>query len=245
MLAGVSAPYYTRLEQGRDRHPSPQILEALAHALELDEDATAHMQRLVQAASRPRRRSRRSEHVTPGLQHLLERWTGEPAVVIGRYRDVLAANRLAQILNPGFVPGRNLLHHTFLDPGGRDYYIDWEEIAQGAVAGLRASAGADMDDPRLTEIVGELSLKSDEFRRMWARHDVRERATGRKRYNNPFVGPIALGYESFAVNGHPGQTLFVFHAEPGSRDQQSLALLAGIANNERGSTPQSLPADHP
>lgn len=130
MLAGVSAPYYARLEQGRDRHPSPQILEALARALGLDEQATAHMQRLVPTAPKPRRRSRQSEQVAPGLQHLLQRWTTEPVVVIGRYRDVLAANRLAQTLNPGFVPGRNLLHHTFLDPEGRDYYIDWEEIAK-------------------------------------------------------------------------------------------------------------------
>ena len=136
-------------------------------------------------------------------------------------------------VNPGFVPGRNLLEHTFLDPGGRDCYLDWEEVAEGAVAGLRASAGAWPDDPRLASLVGELSLTSEEFRRLWARHNVRERGPGRKRYGNPFVGPITLGYESFGVNGRAGQTLFVFYAEPGSGDGQPLTLPAGIAEGRR------------
>jgi hypothetical protein len=150
---------------------------------------------------------------------------------------VLAANRIAQVLNPGFVPGRNLLRHVFLDPEGRQYYLDWEEIAEGAVAGLRASAGAAPDDPRLTGLVGELSVKSEDFRQMWARHDVRARISGRKRYNNPFIGLITLDYETFTVNADPGQTMFVFRAEPGSSDEHSLLPLAEIA---AGSQPQRL-----
>lgn len=110
----------------------------------------------------------RAEEVADGLRFLLDTWTAQPAVVIGRYRDVLAANRIAQVLNPGFVPGRNLVRHVFLDPEGRQYYLDSEEIAEGAVAGLRASAGAGPDDPRLTGLVGELSVKSEDFRQMWA-----------------------------------------------------------------------------
>ena len=228
-LAGVSGPYYTRLEQGRDRHPSPAILQALARALQLDAEATAHLHRLAQAVPPRLRASRDPETVLPGLAHLLTRWSTDPAVVIGRYRDVLAANPLAQVLNAGFVPGRNLLHHTFLDPEAREYYLDWQEIAEGAIAGLRASAGADPDDPRLVELVGELSVHSEDFRVLWARHDVRERVTGRKRYANPFVGTIALDYETFSVNQDPGQTLFVFHAEPGSPDEHALGVLTTIA----------------
>lgn len=229
-FAGVSGPYYARLEQGRDRHPSPQILEAIGLALGLDQQAMAHLHRLAQAHSfSSPLRPPVTEEVSAGLQLLLDSWTGQPAVIVGRYRDVLAANPVAQVLNPGFVPGCNLLRHVFLDPEGREYYLDWEEIAEGAVAGLRASAGATPDDPRLTGLVGELSVKSEDFRQMWARHDVRARISGRKHYNNLFIGLITLNYETFTVNADPGQTLFVFRAEPGSGDEHSLLRLAEIA----------------
>jgi transcriptional regulator with XRE-family HTH domain len=155
-LAGVSSPYYTRLEQGRDRHPSPQILEAIGRALGLDEQAMAHLHRLAQAHPLSQFSPPRAEEVADGLRFLLDTWTAQPAVVIGRYRDVLAANRIAQVLNPGFVPGRNLLRHVFLDPEGRQYY-------------------------------------------------VRARISGRKRYNNPFIGLITLDYETFTVNADPGR----------------------------------------
>jgi transcriptional regulator with XRE-family HTH domain len=233
LLAGVSSPYYTRLEQGRDRNPSPQILDAIGRALGLDEEAMAHLHRLAQAAYAPHNAQHNAppatEEVAAGVWHLLDGWTAQPAVIVSRYRDVLAANRLAQVLNPGFVPGRNLLRHVFLDPEGREYYLDWEQIAEGAVAGLRASAGPQPDDPRLTQLVGELSVKSEDFRQTWARHDVHSRTTGRKRYNNPFIGIIRLDYETFTVNADPGQTMFAFRAEPGSSDEHSLLLLAEIA----------------
>jgi transcriptional regulator with XRE-family HTH domain len=233
ILAGVSSPYYTRLEQGRDRHPSPQILDAIGRALGLDEQGLAHLHRLAQASAAPAKPPR-TELVSAGLRRLLGSWTAQPAVIIGRYRDVLAANQLAQVLNPGFVPGRNLLHHTFLDPEGRQFYLDWAEVAEGAVAGLRASAGTEPDSPRLTGLVGELSVKSEDFRQLWARHDVHARIGGRKRYHNPFVGLITVDYETFTVNADPGQTLFVFHAEPGSGDEQTLAQLAKIAARPAG-----------
>ena len=229
LLAGVSSPYYTRLEPGRDRHPSPPVIDAIGRALGLDEQALAHLHRLAQAASVPPRSSSRAEEIPAGLRQLLDSWSEQPAVVVGRYRDVLAASRLAQVLNPGFVPGRNLLRHVFLDPEGREFYLDWQEVAEGAVAGLRASAGAEPDDPRLAGLVGELSVKSEDFRQLWARHDVRARISGRKRYSNPFIGLIAVDYETFTVNADPGQTLFVFHAEPGSADEKSLLRLRHIA----------------
>jgi transcriptional regulator with XRE-family HTH domain len=237
LLAGVSSPYYTRLEQGRDRNPSPQILNAIGRALGLDEQATAHLHRLAQAASVPHGTPPATEEVAVGVRLLLDGWAEQPAVIVGRYRDVLAANPLAQVLNPGFVPGRNLLRHVFLDPEGREYYLDWEQIAEGAVEGLRASAGTQPDDPRLTLLVGELSVKSEEFRQMWARHGVHARTSGRKSYNNPFIGLITLDYETFTVNADPGQTMFVFRAEPGSSAEHSLLLLAEItAGNQARET---------
>lgn len=232
LLAGVSPHYYARLEQGRDRHPSPQMLQALAQVLGLDPEAAAHLRRLAEPAPARRRRVRPPEKVRPALRRLLDRWQSEPAVVVGRYRDVLAANGLARILNPGYTPGRNLLRDVFLDPAARDTYPDWEQTADGAVAGLRASAGAEVDDRRLTDLVGELSVRSDAFRRRWARHDVRERTHGTKTFTNPFVGAVTLDYETFHLTDAPGQTLFVFFPQPGSTDEQSLTLLAGLAHGD-------------
>lgn len=239
-LAGVSPQYYTRLEQGRDRNPSPAVLDALAGALGLDEDATAHLRQLASQQPPRRRRPRRPEKVRPEVLDLLERWRDQPTVVVGRYRDVLASTRLARLVNPGFTPGRNLVWDTFLDPVAREVYVDWAQIAAGAVAGLRASTGDDPDDLRRTALVGELSVKSEEFRRLWARHDVRVRDSGAKRYRSPLAGEITLGYQAFAVTGSPGQTLYVFTAERGSRDEQTLRALDSLA-----ATGEPVPADHP
>ncbi|SEP53507.1 helix-turn-helix domain-containing protein [Amycolatopsis saalfeldensis] len=215
-LAGVSPHYYARLEQGRDRNPSAVVLEAIAKALRLDEDALAHLRQL--AAPPPRRRLRDTvgEKVRAGLAELIGTWTEQPAVVIGRHRDVLAANDLAAALNPGFTPGRNLLRDVFLDPAARDVYLDWTAIAHGAVAGVRSTVGSELDDPRLTELIGELSLKSGKFRAMWARHDVEERTAGIKRFNNPLVGEVVVNYQALSVTGAVGQILYIFSAEPGS-----------------------------
>ncbi|MCO5995733.1 helix-turn-helix domain-containing protein [Actinoallomurus rhizosphaericola] len=244
LLAGVSSHYYARLEQGRDRHPSDHVLDALARVLGLNDEAAGHLRRLAQPVPPRRRRSRRVEKIRPGLTHLLHLWAGQPAVVVGRYRDVLAATDLAQVVNSGFIPGRNLLRHTFLDPEAREIYLDWEQIAEGAVAGLRASAGTELDDPRLTDLVGELSLKSEDFRHMWARHDVHERTRGAKRFNTPFVGEITLDYESFSVNGACGQTLFVFFSQPDSVNEQALTLLAGIARQRTVGGPTEAATAH-
>lgn len=229
LLAGVSAHYYARLEQGRDRHPSPQVLDALAGALELDVDAAGHLRRLAAPQPPRRRRAPRSEQVRPELAALVDRWTTEAAVVVGRYRDVLASNAVAPLVNPGFAVGRNLVRHTFLDPSSRAVYVHWRNVAEGAVAGLRASTGADPDDPRLTSLVGELSVKSEEFRQMWARHDVRDKTSGTKTFRSPLVGELALRFEAFTVVGGQGQTMYVFHPEPGTRAAESMALLAGLA----------------
>jgi transcriptional regulator with XRE-family HTH domain len=229
MLAGVSADYYVRLEQGRDRHPSEQVLEALARVLSLDDDATAHLHELARPAQRRRRSAGRSERVDPGVERLLASWTNTPAVLYGRYLDVLAANTLALALNRCSAPGENQVRTVFLEPEAREIYPEWETIAQETVAGLRAAAGPDLDDPRLTDLVGELSLKSEEFRRLWARHDVRAKTRGTKRFVHAMVGQLTLGFETFAVNGSPGQVLAVYHAEPGSPSERALALLGSAS----------------
>lgn len=229
-LAGVSAHYLARLERGSDRHPSAQVVDALAEALELDEQAHEHLRRLAAPPPPPhRRRRRRPERVAPGLELLLARWPTEPAVVVGRYRDVLAATPVATLVNPAFSVGTNLLRHAFLDPGARDVYPDWEDVARGGVAGVRASAGADPEDPRLVELVEELSVASEDFRRMWADHDARERTAGSKRYVTRLAGPLELDFVTFTVNGADGQTLYVFHAEPGGEHEAALAHLAAVA----------------
>jgi transcriptional regulator with XRE-family HTH domain len=233
MLAGVSTDYYVRLEQGRDQHPSEQVVEALARALQLDDDATAHLHRLAHQPPRRRRPPRRPERVPAGVQQLIASLSETPAYVYGRYMDVLAANRLASALVPFYRPGENLVRAAFLDPLVRDMYEDWDGVTEGAAAGLRALVGPDVDDPRLAELVGELSVRSERFRQLWARHDVRPKRAGKSHMDHPQVGPLDLGYEKLPIPNTDGQTLVVYHAEPGSRSAQALSLLASAVAEER------------
>ena len=168
MLAGVSADYYIRLEQGRDQHPSAQVLDALARVLQLDDYATAHLHRLAAPPARRRRRTPRPEKVPASILRLIASWSHTPAYVYGRYMDVLAANPLATAVAPYHAPGHNLVRAAFLDPRVRDMYDDWEYVTESTVAGLRALVGPDVDDPRLNELVGELSVRSERFRQLWA-----------------------------------------------------------------------------
>jgi transcriptional regulator with XRE-family HTH domain len=226
MLAGISTEYYTRLEQGRDQHPSPQVLDALARALQLDDDGTAHLHRLAT----PKRRSVRAERIHPSLQQLLTSWQATPAYISGRYTDVLAANPLATALSPVFHPGRNIVHAAFLDPEFAKLNDDHAAGLKRVVAALRAQAGPDVDDPRLIELVGERSVRSDAFRRLWVRHDVRPfTARGVHGFTHPQVGRLTLAFDKFYVAGAEGQLLVVYHAEPGSASEQALHLLASLA----------------
>ncbi|MBF6351265.1 MULTISPECIES: helix-turn-helix transcriptional regulator [Nocardia] len=236
MLAGVSADYYVRLEQGRDKHPSEQVVTALARVFSLDEEGAAHLRELARPAATRPRTPRRPERVSPGLLRLLDAWSHTPALVLGRHLDVLAANPLAAAVNACSVPGVNQVRMVFLDPRAREVFPNWSRIAADTVASLRATAGTDLDDPRLTELVGELSLKSDEFRRLWARHDVRAKTSGVKQFHNEMVGELTLAYESFAVSGAQGQLLIAYHAEPGSDSDRCLALLGSLITKSPGGT---------
>jgi transcriptional regulator with XRE-family HTH domain len=233
MLAGVSADYYVRLEQGRDRHPSEQVLDALARALQLDADATAHLHELARHTAAPRRRARpRVERVRPGLLRMMEAWPSSPAFILGRRMDVLAANPLAEALLPVCATRGNMVRTLFLDEETCMLYAQYEKVADETVASLRASAGPDVDDPALIELVGELSVKSELFRTLWARHDVRAKTDGAKQLHHPLVGELTLRYETFTVNGAEGQQLVVYHAEPGSPSERALNLLASMVAGE-------------
>jgi transcriptional regulator with XRE-family HTH domain len=229
LLAGISADYYLRLEQGRDRHPSAQVLDALARALRLDEDATAHLHRLAVPDRRRRSPARRPERVPQGIRQLIATWPHTPAFVQGRLLDVLAANPLAQALSPLFTPGINMLRALFLDPASGAPHGRWEASTEGSVAALRALVGPDVDDPALIELVGELSVRSERFRQLWARHDVRPKRSGISTIMNPQVGELELRHEKLPLPATDRQILVIYHAEPGSPTAERLALLASLA----------------
>jgi transcriptional regulator with XRE-family HTH domain len=226
MLAGVSADYYVRLEQGRDQHPSEQVIEALGRALQLDDDGVAHLRRLAAPAARRRRAPRQPERVPAGILELLASLHDTPSYVYGRYMDVLAANPLATALVPYYRPGVNLVRAAFLDPQVEASHGDRDRATESAVASLRALTGPEVDDPRLEELVGELSVRSERFRELWARHDVKPKRSGRTRIDHPSVGPLDLGYEKLPIADADRLTLVLYHAEPGSKSAQALALLA-------------------
>ena len=226
-LAGISADYYLRLEQGRDRNPSPQVLEALARVFGLDANATRYL--LSLSSARPARPKRPRREVVPtGIRQLLD-VLGLPAFVESRRFDILAANRFATMLLPGVRPGENRLRAMFLDHGERDLYPDWEQAIGGMVAAFRASIGTDVDDPRTAQLVGELSLASERFRQLWARHDVKPLAGAATRIRHPQVGLLELRREKLPIADSDGQILVIYHAEPGSESARSLALLGSLA----------------
>jgi transcriptional regulator with XRE-family HTH domain len=222
-LAGISADYYLRLEQGRDRNPSPQVLEALARVFRLDPTATEHLLSLSTARPAAPRRPRR-EVVPAGIRQLLD-VVSLPAFVESRTFDVLAANPLATAVSPSLRPGVNRLRAIFLDPAERELYPDWEKAVRGMVAGFRASVGSDVDDPRIVQLVGELSLASEPFRRLWARHDVTALTGGSLRLRHPRAGLLELRREKLPISDSGGQILAIYHAEPGSPTAAALATL--------------------
>src|SRR6201995_5873314 len=228
MLAGISADYYLRLEQGRDRNPSVQVLESLARVLQLDDDGTAYLLSLGAGKPRRTRRRPRPEVVPAGVRALLGS-LNLPAFVEGRGFDVLAAHPLATRPSPRLVAGRNRLRDVFLDPAEQALYPDWDRATANMVAGFRTSVGTDTDDPRFIELVGELSLASDRFRALWARHDAGVYQGAAVSLAHPQVGPLTLNREKLAINGTDGQILAIYHADAGSGNAEKLALLASYA----------------
>jgi transcriptional regulator with XRE-family HTH domain len=229
-LAGVSVDYYIRLERGRTRGVSESVLEAVARALQLDDAERAHLFDLAQpTAARAQRRPLSPQRVRPVLYWALEALS-VPALIQGRRMDVLAANRLGYALFTDFEARphreRNFARFVFLDQAARTLYADWERAAGDCVATLRLYAGRHPDDPQLSELIGELSVRSDAFRRMWADHDVLAHTTGTKRLHHPLVGDLTLDYVVLAVEGDPDQTVVILTPEPASPSAEALGILA-------------------
>lgn len=226
MLAGISPDYYTRVEQGRDRNPSVQVLDAIARVLQLDAQATAYLHELgrgdVQSAQAPEG----DDDVVPdGLASLLSQMPF-PAFVQDRLMTVIVTNELATALSPHFRVGVNLVRAVFLDPAERVLHSDWDRATEESVSGLRSLAGARLDDPALVELVRELSESSERFATLWARQDVREKVGGTSEWVHPEVGKMTLSFEKLAVTGSDGQLLVVYHAEPGTPSNAALGRLA-------------------
>ncbi|MGO2492608.1 MAG: helix-turn-helix transcriptional regulator [Glutamicibacter arilaitensis] len=244
VLAGVSTDYYTRLEQGRHKHPSESVLGALATALELDETAAGHLFNLARSVSGSGRNNPSSsiQRVRPSLHQLLDSFTGHPAFIRGRRTEVLGMNALAASLLTDFlvkpVRHRSLIRWAFLDPEARQRYADWEQIAASMVGTLRLDAGRHPHDPLLAQLVGEMSMNSEEFRTWWADHRVVERRDGIKRFNHPQVGYLEVNYEALDVTGAPDQTLFIYTTEPGSDSEAKLRDLAALLNGQ-GPVPEA------
>jgi hypothetical protein len=208
------------------------VLEALARALQLDEAERSHLFDLARAAqttTAARRRRPTKQRIRPGVQRILDAMTGAPAFVRNGRLDVLAANQLGYALYSVFTsPAEpsNTARFVFLDPRAKDFYSDWDLVANEVVAILRSEAGRDPYDRALSDLVGELSTQDEAFRTKWAAHNVRFHDTGVKRIHHPVVGDLELGYESMELSGDTGLTLFAFTAEPGSNSEQALNLLA-------------------
>ncbi|WP_053160992.1 helix-turn-helix domain-containing protein [Streptomyces caatingaensis] len=229
-VAGVSVAYYTRLEQGRGRNVSAAVLDAIADALRLTDAERSHLHQLARPAARAGRGAAHPQRVRPAVRNLLDTMDNVPAYVLGRRMDVLAWNRLAAALLGDFgafpAQRRNMAWLIFLDPASRELYAEWDRKAADIVALLRMHAGSWPDDPALASLIGELSMKSDEFRRLWAAHDVRDKCYGVKKFRHPVVGGLTLHCETLVLPQDPDQSVVTYHAEPGSPSAESLRLLA-------------------
>lgn len=244
LLAGISVEYYTRLERGNAAGVSDSVLEGLARALQLDEAERSHLFHLVRTTSTaaPARRRPAQERVRLSVQRILDAMTDTPAFVRNARLDILAANRLGHAFYSELFadPVRpvNTARFLFLNPRATEFFADWDTIANDAVGVLRAQAGRDPYDRRLSDLIGELSTRSDEFRVRWAAHDVKLHRTGVKHFRHPLVGELTLDFESLELPGDPGQSMLVYTAEPASPTRERLNLLASWT-----STPHHVAAD--
>jgi hypothetical protein len=237
-LSDVSVEYYTRLERGEARGVSDDVLAAVSRALQLDEAERAHLLDLVRRAgqTRPARRSA-GRHVSPSIRRVVDGLSGIPALVYNGRHDVLYANPLAEALfvdvfsDPTRPP--NFALYIFLDPRAKTFYTDWDSVAHDVAAALRGEAGRVPHDRALSDLVGMLSTQSDEFRVLWAGHDVRFHRGGVKRFRHPLVGDLELAWDSLPVPTDPGLGLTTYSADPGSPSEAALGELERWAGTRR------------
>lgn len=240
MLAGISVEYYTQLERGNARGASDDVLDAISRVLHLDDIERSHLFDIVRLAKQQApRRPNRPENVRPGVQRLLDAMSGSAAFVRNSRLDILTANRLGYALySEAFVdPTRpaNLARFLFLDPRSRSFYRAWDDVADHAVGHLRAEAGRDAYDRELTDLVGELSMRSDEFRTRWAAHDVLRYRSGAQPFHHPLVGDLELGYETLCVTAETDQVIVAYTPQPDSPSAAALKRLG--STTERRTTP--------
>jgi transcriptional regulator with XRE-family HTH domain len=258
LLAGISVEYYTRLERGTVGSVSDSVLDGLVHALQLDEAERDHLYRLVRTANTPssrrvHRRTPAKRRVRPAIQQILDQMPMPAYLRNGRF-DVLAANDLGRALysplyehaeahTPGQQP--NSARFVFLDPAAEEFFLDYDKSANDCVAFLRAEAGRDPYDKELSDLVGELSTRSDDFRGRWAAHDVKYHRTGRKRFHHPLVGDLELDYEAFELPADPGQRINIYTAPPDTPSAEALGLLASWTAPEPDNQPAGRPFPAP
>ncbi|MEU6356992.1 helix-turn-helix transcriptional regulator [Streptomyces sp. NPDC047072] len=240
-LAGVSVAYYTRLEQGNGRNVSAEVLDSIARALRLSDAEHAHLMHLAKPKSHKKKQAARTEQVRAALRQLVDSLE-VPAYVVGRHSDILIWNRMAAAVFGDWselpVQERNWARLVFLRPEYRELFVPWEQKAYDVVGSLRLSAGCHPDDPRLSALIGELSVKSEEFRRLWATHDVKEKNYGIKQLRHPLVGELTLNFESFPLSDGSEQVLVTYHPEPGSPSAEALRLLSSWGADAFHTSPQ-------
>lgn len=241
VLAGVSVEYYTKLERGDLRGVSDDVLDAIASALRFDEAERSHLfdlARTANAGTRARRRTAASPSIRASLRHLVDSVSDAAAVLGNQRADIVATNPLARALyDPLYLTQPEPVSYPrfiFLDPAARTFYPDWDVIADASVASLRTVAGRAPFDRSITDLVGELSTRSQEFRVRWARHDVRLHIEGIKRMHHPVVGLVELEYNVLALPADDGLNLTVYTAAPGSESEEKLRLLASWWASEQG-----------
>lgn len=238
MLAGVSVDYYNRLERGRISGASDAVLEALADALQLDEAERVHLFDLARrsAGTSARRRSARPATIRPVVQQVLDAIIDAPAWVRNARFDHLAHNQMARALySPALADPRrpaNSARFIYLDPAAQDFFVDWERAADDIAAMLRSEAGRHPHDQKLQDLIGELSTRSEDFRRRWAAHDVRFHRTGVKQLHHPVVGEMELSFEAMTLSSDPDLTLLVYAAAPDTPSADALRMLATWAATE-------------
>ncbi|MFD7733932.1 helix-turn-helix transcriptional regulator [Kitasatospora phosalacinea] len=236
MLAGMSSDYYAKIERGHLAGVSPEVLDALARALRLDDAETEHLHDLARAANPApaRRRARPApETVRPSLQRFLDAITAAPAWIVDQRADILATNPLARALLAPLLDDPdargNTARFTFLSPAARTFYPQWERTADASAANLRTAAGRNPRDKALTDLIGELAARSDAFSTRWSAHAVRLHRTGTKHIRHPDVGDLEFVYEGVELPDHPGWTMYAYTSAPGSPTEERVRLLGSLA----------------
>jgi transcriptional regulator with XRE-family HTH domain len=247
LLAGISVEYLTQLERGHARGVSDEVIDSLARALQLDDVERAHLVDLISVANTPRRRARHRPSTGPKLsrsvRQVLDSMTGAAAFVRNQRLDILAVNRVGGALYTPVLEntelGANLARFVFLDPGATEFYRDWDSIARDAVGSLRTAAGRDPGDPAMAELIGDLSIRSEQFRTRWAAHDVKYYRSGVQHFHHRAIGDLDLDYDVLELPADPGLTIVAYTAPSGSPAQDALHLLGSLATAE----PEERPAD--